>query len=241
MVHHRLLQGTIIITTVSPTMLEETPLYVPPNPKATRCFAFLDKVNARYDTSLESYHDLYTWSTQHIDLFWSLVWDDVTILGDKGNHIVDAQAVPASNPSWFREAKVNWAENMLRCRSEHKIALIQASMSFHYTHKLAESRPHATTAEPTPDYPTPPDRVVTYAQLYAIVADLVSALLHLGLKPGDRVASYSSNCVVCHPGAYQRGTVLDWCASFAGKRCGVSSGHSYRYLVITLFFVPVCP
>lgn len=157
-------------------MSEEIPLYAPPDPKATRCFAFLDKVNARYNTSLESYHDLYTWSTEHIDLFWSLVWDDVTVIGDKGNHVVDNQAVPAANPSWFQEARLNWAENMLLCRSEHKIALIQAT-------------------EPTPDCPAPPDRCVTYAQLYTIVADLVSALLQLGLKPGDRVASYSSHCI----------------------------------------------
>ncbi|KAL4075852.1 hypothetical protein J3A83DRAFT_4089711 [Scleroderma citrinum] len=157
-------------------MSEESPLYVPPDPKATRCFAFLNKVNAKYNTSLKSYHDLYTWSTQHIDFFWSLVWDEVTIVGYKGNHVVDNQAVPAANPPWFQEARLNWAENILLCRSEHKIALIQIT-------------------EPTPDCPIPPDRHVTYAQLYAIVADLVSALLKLGLKPGDRVASYSSHCI----------------------------------------------
>lgn len=37
---------------------------------------------------------------------------------------------------------------------------------------------------------------MTYAELYQQVADLVSALLSLGLQPGDRVASYSSNCIV---------------------------------------------
>ncbi|KAI6047176.1 hypothetical protein EDC04DRAFT_2886989 [Pisolithus marmoratus] len=157
-------------------MLEETPLYVPPDPKATRCLSFLDKINAKYHASLETYSDLYNWSIKHIDLFWSLVWDDVGIIGSKGNHVVDNQAVPAANPPWFQEARLNWAENMLSCRSEHKIALIQAT-------------------EPTPDCPSPADRRVTYAQLYDIVANLVSALLLLGLKPGDRVASYCSNCI----------------------------------------------
>ena len=52
------------------------------------------------------------------------------------------------------------------------------------------------TAEPHPANPQPPLRKVTYAQLYDLVADLVSALLAQGLKPGDRVASYSSNCIV---------------------------------------------
>ena len=37
---------------------------------------------------------------------------------------------------------------------------------------------------------------MTYSELYNLVADLVSALLSYGLQPGDRVASYSSNCTV---------------------------------------------
>lgn len=157
-------------------MSEETPLYVPPDPRATRCFAFLHKINAEYHASLETYFDLYTWSTTHTDLFWSLVWDDVGIIGSKGTHTVDNQAVSAANPPWFQEARLNWAENMFYYRSEDKIALIQAT-------------------EPTPDCPSPAERRVTYARLYDLVADLVSALLQLGLKPGDRVASYCSNCI----------------------------------------------
>ncbi|KAI6164873.1 hypothetical protein EDD17DRAFT_1775220 [Pisolithus thermaeus] len=126
------------------------PISIPP---ATRCFAFLDKINAKYHASLETYFDLYTWSTTHIDLFWSLVWDDVGIIGSKGTHTVDNQAVPAANPPWFQEARLNWAENMFYYRSEDKIALIQAT-------------------EPTPDCPSPAERRVTYAQLYDLVADL---------------------------------------------------------------------
>jgi len=51
-------------------------------------------------------------------------------------------------------------------------------------------------AEPTADAPSPPLRRVTYSELYNLVADIVSALLSYGLQPGDRVASYSSNCIV---------------------------------------------
>jgi acyl-CoA synthetase (AMP-forming)/AMP-acid ligase II len=51
-------------------------------------------------------------------------------------------------------------------------------------------------AEPIAGTPIPRLQSVTYAQLYDLVADLVSALLSCGLQPGDRVASYSSNCIV---------------------------------------------
>jgi acetoacetyl-CoA synthetase len=37
---------------------------------------------------------------------------------------------------------------------------------------------------------------LTYAQLYNLVGDCVSALLNAGLVPGDRVAAYSSNSIV---------------------------------------------
>ncbi|KAG1755681.1 hypothetical protein EDB19DRAFT_1924945 [Suillus lakei] len=143
------------------------PLFVPPDAGSSRCVAFLKKI--RTLTSTE-------WSTDHIDLFWDTVWDDVGIVGYKGQDIVDNNTVPATNPPWFSEARINWAENMLTCRSADKFALIQAT-------------------EPTPECPNPPHQRVTYADLYAMVADLVSALLILDLKPGDRVASYSSNCI----------------------------------------------
>lgn len=50
--------------------------------------------------------------------------------------------------------------------------------------------------EPTAEMPEPPLRKVTYAELYALTANVVSALLASGVKQGDRVASYSSNCIV---------------------------------------------
>ncbi|CCM02494.1 uncharacterized protein FIBRA_04595 [Fibroporia radiculosa] len=152
------------------------PLYNPPAPESSRTFQFLKRVNAEYGLALSSYEELYRWSTNRIDDFWSAAWDETDITGSKGGIVVDASALPPANPSWFPEAKLNWAENMLRCRSPDKTALIEA-------------------IEPEPNNPDPPLRRVSYAELYSLVADLVSAFLSLGLKAGDRVASYSSNSV----------------------------------------------
>ena len=72
------------------------------------------------------------------------------------------------------------------------------------------------TAEPHPGNPQPPLRKVSYAQLYDVVADLVSALLAQGLKAGDRVASYSSNCIVSIiPCSYPSPSIED--AVFPGR------------------------
>lgn len=51
-------------------------------------------------------------------------------------------------------------------------------------------------AEPTPQASADYIRM-TYAELYNATSDAVSALLSLGIKAGDRVASYSTNCIVC--------------------------------------------
>ncbi|PCH41206.1 acetoacetyl-CoA synthetase [Wolfiporia cocos MD-104 SS10] len=152
------------------------PLYSPSAPDNTRTYRFLREVNARHGLTLASYLDLYEWSTSKIDKFWSAVWDETGVVGTKGGHVVDPTALPPANPRWFTEAKLNWAENMLRCRSPDKTALIEA-------------------IEPEPSNPSPAFRRVSYAELYVLVADLVSAFLAAGLKAGDRVASYSSNCI----------------------------------------------
>ncbi|KAH9899837.1 acetoacyl-CoA synthetase [Cubamyces lactineus] len=151
-------------------------LYAPSSPETSHVVRFMSRINADYGLSLNTYHDLYNWSTQNIDLFWSTVWDDTAIVGHKGSHVVDTSASPPENPPWFTEARVNYAENMLRERSPDKTALVQA-------------------IEPEPNHPNPDFRRVSYAELYALVSDLVSGFLAHGLKPGDRIASYSSNCI----------------------------------------------
>lgn len=110
--------------------MASTPIYTPPSPCTSRTFRFLRSVNAKYNESLSTYADLYAWSTDHIDLFWSTVWDETGLVGQKGSHVVDTDAKPADNPAWFTEARLNWAENMLQSRSPHKTALVHASVSY---------------------------------------------------------------------------------------------------------------
>ncbi|CAE6454223.1 unnamed protein product [Rhizoctonia solani] len=151
-------------------------LWSPAEPHETRTSRFMRQVNAKYGLSLSSYHQLWSWSTENIAEFWELVWEDTQIIGDRGTHVVDRSALPADNPDWFIGSQVNWAENALWCRSPDKVAIIEA-------------------VEPIADLAGSPYRQITYAELYTQVADIVSALTEHGVKKGDRVASYSSNCI----------------------------------------------
>ncbi|KAJ7638822.1 acetoacetyl-CoA synthetase [Roridomyces roridus] len=125
--------------------------------------------------NLTDYESLYRWSTAYPAEFWSEIWDETNIIGDKGTHVCDVSIGIEHNPDWFSEARLNWAENMLQ-RRDQKLALIEAT-------------------EPTSLNPTLQFRRFTYSQLYDLVARLVSALLANGVKPGDRVGAYSSNTI----------------------------------------------
>ncbi|KAJ8086639.1 hypothetical protein PM082_005462 [Marasmius tenuissimus] len=167
----------VSLSTDSPSLSTSNvaPLYQPPV-SGTALHQFRDRVNSKFGLSLASYEQLYEWSTSCIDDFWSTVWEETNIIGHMGNQVVDRNAKPSDNPSWFADARLNWAENMLQCRSYSRTALIQAT-------------------EPTNDDPAPPTRSCSYGELYDLVKHLVSALLASGFKAGDRVASYSSNCI----------------------------------------------
>ncbi|CAE7229238.1 unnamed protein product [Rhizoctonia solani] len=151
-------------------------LWTPAESSGTRTTQFMRKVNAKYGLSLSSYHQLWSWSTENLVEFWDLVWEDTNIIGDRGTHVIDRSALPADNPDWFIGSQVNWAENALWCRSPDKIAIIEA-------------------VEPLADLASSPFRQISYAELYTQVANIVSALTEHGIKKGDRVASYSSNCI----------------------------------------------
>lgn len=206
---------------------ESPPLWIPEDPASTPTFKLLALLNSKYSLNppLETYEDLWSFSTTRIADFWYTVWDEVGIVGDKGHvrdkgarpedtsgtplvHVVDESKTPADNPEWFRDARINWAENMLLKRwregpEARRVALVQVGEHrvpartylpyTHFTHFV-----WGYIVEPLLGETFNPAslRRVTYAELYAQVADLVSALLDLGLQPGDRIGSYCSNCIV---------------------------------------------
>ncbi|KAG8802540.1 hypothetical protein FRC17_006395, partial [Serendipita sp. 399] len=74
---------------------------------------------------------------------------------------------------------------MLKHRSSDKVALIQ----------VVEPYLAAGGQEDGSSWVAPPDRKITYAQLYDAVVRAAQSLKALGVGPGDRVGSYSTNCI----------------------------------------------
>ena len=76
-------------------------------------------------------HSLYAWSSEHPELFWPGVWRFCGIVADDpadglpwDQVLVGADRVappdPTLGPRWFTGARLNFAENLLRRRDDHR-------------------------------------------------------------------------------------------------------------------------
>jgi acetoacetyl-CoA synthetase len=107
------------------------------------------------------YDALWRWSVEHREQFWPAVWDFCRVIGTRGERVVEhADSMPEAR--WFPDARLNFAENLLR-RRDNAVAIVSWN----------ETGPQAS---------------LTFAELYDRVARLASSLRRLGIAPGDRVA-----------------------------------------------------
>jgi acetoacetyl-CoA synthetase len=66
-------------------------LWSTPNPEyasSSRVAKFILAVNQRYGTKLSSYWDLHRWSIEQPDQFWTEVWEQFGIVGQKGTPVL---------------------------------------------------------------------------------------------------------------------------------------------------------
>ena len=112
------------------------------------------------------YADLWQWSIDQPEVFWSKLWDFCGAVGDKGQTVLrDGDRMPGAR--WFPEARLNYAENLLKNRDEGE------ALVFWGEDKVK--------------------RRLSRAALYAEVARFQRFLVDAGVGEGDRVAGYLPN------------------------------------------------
>jgi len=112
------------------------------------------------------YADFWQWSVEQPEIFWSRLWDFCGVGGEKGGEIlVDGDRMPGAR--WFPEARLNYAENLLRRRDDGE------ALVFWGEDKVK--------------------RRLSYAGLYREVARFQQFLIANGVGAGDRVAGYLPN------------------------------------------------
>jgi acetoacetyl-CoA synthetase len=147
----------------------DQPLWTPAPQRvaASNLTAFTKFVGERYGVQAKDYAQLHAWSCSNREQFWHAIWQFCGVVGStQGDTIlIDRDRMPGAR--WFPEARLNFAENLLRRRDR------SAAIIFWGEDQL-KSR-------------------VSWAELYAEVSRLEQALRAQGVAPGDRVAAYLPN------------------------------------------------
>lgn len=134
---------------------------------------FRNFINLKYKIKLENYFELYDWSITYIANFWDAVWEFMDIIHSKAPSAILTHinsSVPKediTNYRWFKGAKLNFAENLLRY-SDEEPAIVY----------IPENQPV---------------KRLSYKELYDLTAKCAFGLKKLGIKKGDRVAGFISN------------------------------------------------
>ena len=149
-------------------MNQAPPLWSPGQDQIDRAqiTKFIAVVNQRFDQSFDQFEDLYQWSIDEKENFWSALWDFCELIGDKGERIlIDGEDIEKAQ--WFPDATLNFAENLLRRKSSEIAIYFRAEDQV--------------------------ESFLSYRELYQRVASVADWLRQNGLKPGDRVAAYMPN------------------------------------------------
>ncbi len=173
------------------------PLWTPPEKrrKQANITSFIDHVNREHHLKIASYSQLYNWSIEKIADFWAAMWDFGGIRASQSYTKVvdDLRKFPGTK--WFVDAKLNFAENLLRHRDTHIAFIFKGE-----TQKTAQ---------------------MNYTELYDSVARLSQALRDIGVRIGDRVAAYMPNLiqtVVAMLAATSIGAIWSSCGSELGPK-----------------------
>jgi len=142
-----------------------TPLWKPSEQKAQESVLedFSRFVNAK---SNKNFKELWKWSVNNPELFWSKFWDYSKIIGEKGKEVIRKNKI-FNKTKFFPNAKINYSENILK-KKNNDIAI----------NFLSESGFEEN---------------ITWKLLYEKVCKFSFYLKSLDLKKGDRVAAYVPN------------------------------------------------
>ena len=124
-------------------------------------------VNERYGVAGKDYDSLWRWSVDRREEFWQAVWDFCRVIASvRGERVLmDGDRMPGAK--WFPDARLNFAENLLRRRDEAPAIV--------FWNELGRQEE------------------LSFAGLHEQTARLAWWLRGKGIGPGDRVAALLPN------------------------------------------------
>src|ERR671913_1029796 len=146
------------------TLLWEPPAELKENAVITRYVGWLKESK---DLSFDDYNELWEWSVNDVEGFWSSLWEFFEVKASSAyERVLAGREMPGSE--WFPGAELNYAEHAFRNARDDEPALVHKS----------ELRPLGETS---------------WAELREKTAALSAALHAMGVERGDRVVAYLPN------------------------------------------------
>ncbi|MGW8814586.1 acetoacetate--CoA ligase [Gordonia terrae] len=134
---------------------------------ATRMADYQRCLDSERDVHTETFDELWQWSVDDPSAFWDSIWKYFDVVASaQPTAVLDGVEMPGA--TWFPDARLNWAENILRHADRDEPAVIA----------LNESPSVLTT---------------TWRELEQRVANVADNFRRLGVRPGDRVAAVLPN------------------------------------------------
>ena len=144
-------------------------LWNPSDERITRSnlTAFRTWVEQHGGPRLPGYAELYDWSIHHAPDFWRALWGFGCVRAERQGDEVVRHFDRMPGAQWFPEARLNFAENLLRHQGDR-----EALVSWNENGR---------------------QRVLTYSELHEETARLAAALRRASVRKDDRVAGFMPN------------------------------------------------
>ncbi len=173
------------------------PLWQPSPGRTERAHltAFMRDVEARLGLSVPDFASLYDWSIREPAQFWASVWSFCEVIAETRGDVELQDGARMPGARWFPEARLNFAENLLRRRDDAPALIFTAE----------NGRRDA----------------LSFREVYEQVARLARSLRDLGVRAGDRVAGHLPNLpetVVAMLAATSLGAIWSSCSPDFGAR-----------------------
>lgn len=139
------------------------PLWTPSRERvdATALARFTASLSAGGHDVGDDYDALWRWSIENQSALWNAIWDWCGVIGDKGERVVDP-GDRLRETRYFPDARLNFAENLLRRRSGDPAIVARNEFGRH--------------------------REISWRELHGLTSQLARAMRAAGLEPGDRIA-----------------------------------------------------
>jgi acetoacetyl-CoA synthetase len=133
----------------------------------SRLREYMRWLEAERELGFDSYDELWRWSVDDLEGFWSSIWDFFSVQSDGGyERALGSRAMPGAE--WFAGTSLNYAEHVFAGVDDAEVAIFHASE----LRELGE---------------------LSWGELRVQVAAVAAGLRGLGVERGDRVVAYLPN------------------------------------------------